>query len=372
MLDTIAINLQRDAFTIHEPDRFTPSADFLIRAKASKSIMYCHYNPGTKEKQKYGYMPRVTLYRKPAGYMAISLKIEFSAPKLVHGNNFEELNDQSLSRVVNALVLALKRMGIETTRRAIMNAKVTEIHYSKNILLDRFTPCHMIIRMLEKADMSSRMDLSQSDFRNGGQMAKYHTSTYEIAIYDKAKDLEQARKYGDKRGAEKDYWCQYDLFLNKEAPEVLRIEVRLKSKKTKRLFAKLGLQYEPDLKRMFCADTSRTILQYYWDEIKSGLYIMNIQAADLDKLIFNIQRHFPKKRPTSVCSLLGFVLACQQMGVRGAKLALRLNNSQFYRLRSDVRKLEQDHQCPHFRALGQIKKQLERFSPLTREDVLCE
>lgn len=38
MLDTIAINLQRDEFTIHHPERFTPHAGALQRTCMTEPI----------------------------------------------------------------------------------------------------------------------------------------------------------------------------------------------------------------------------------------------------------------------------------------------------------------------------------------------
>lgn len=375
MLDTIAINLRRDEFTIHHPERFNPHAGALTNPLfGDGGMVKCHYNPTKKEKAQ-GYLPRLTLFKKPYGPHSESvwLKVEFSAPKLVFGNNFEELQDsEDFKNVIAILLDALNRMGIETTYQVLTNVKVSAIHYSKNIMLDQDTPCYLLIQTLEKADMNGRLDINQSDFRNGGQMAKYHASTYEIALYDKVKDLEQARKFGQNRGAETDYDCQTDLFKGRIKPEVLRFEARLKSKKLKSLLATLGIKRGMTLKDLFCASLSRAVLLHYWDTITKGLYIMNIESQSCEKLTDNIRAKFPAKRPHSVLALMGFVIACQQVGIRGARLMLRLNDSQFYRLKADARKLEQDYKCPRFRALGMIRAQLKEFIPLVRADIVQE
>lgn len=373
MLDTIAINLQRDEFTIHHPERFTPHAGALTNPLfGDGGMVKCIYNPTKKEKAQ-GYLPRLTLFKKPFGYWAnaVWLKVEFSAPKLIFGNNFEELHgSDDFEQVITVLLEALNRMGIETTRETLIKAKVTAIHYSKNIMLDQNTPCYLLIQTLEKADMNGRLDMNQSDFRNGGQMAKYHASTYEIALYDKIKDLEQAKKFGAGRGAETDYDCQTDLFTGQIKPEVLRFEVRLKSRKLKSLLKTLGIKRDMTLKDLFCASLSRAVLLHYWDIITKGLYIMNIETKSCEKLTDNIRAKFPTKRVNSVLALMGFVITCQQVGMRGAKMLLHLNNSQFYRLKADARKLEQDYICPRFRALGMIRAQLKEFVPLVRADIV--
>lgn len=372
MLDTIAINLRRHNYTIHTPERFTPHAGALTNPLfGNGGIVKCYYNPTKKEKAQ-GYLPRITIFKKPFGdyASAVWMKIEFSAPKLIFGNNFEELQGEDFDALIQALLTALDRMGIETTYEVLANASVTAIHYSKNILLDRDMPCYLLIQTLQKLDISAKLDLNQTDFRNGGQMAKYHASTYEIAIYDKVKDLEQASKYGAGRGAETDYDCQHDLFAGQKAPEVLRLEVRLKSRKAKSLLKTLGIQREMKLKALFCASLSRAVLMYYWEEITKGLYVLNIDTGSCEKLIDNIRAHFPKKRPHTVLSLMGFIQTCQQTGIRGARLLLNLNDGQFYRFKADAKKLEQNTKSRRFVALGAVKSQLKEFIPLIKEDIV--
>jgi hypothetical protein len=264
----------------------------------------------------------------------------------------------------------LERMGIETTYEVLLSAKISAIHYAKNILLEKETPCHLLIQTLEKMDVSTRLDLNQSDFRNGGQMAKYHASNFEIAIYDKVKDLEQAKKYGTGRGAETDYDCQHDFLKGCQKPEVLRLEIRLKTRKIKSLLGTLGIKHEMVLKDLFCPNISRAVLLHYWDVITNGLYIMNIDAGSCEKLIDNIRQHFPKKRVNTVLSLMAFVLTCQQTGIRGARLLLGLNNAQYYRFKADAKKLEQNYRCPRFRVLASIHAQLKEFIPLIRDDIV--
>lgn len=374
MLDTIAINLQRDDYTIHAPERFTPHAGALTNPLfGDGGIVKCYYNP-TKAEKAQGYLPRITVFKKPFGdyASAVWMKIEFSAPKVMFGNNFEELQGEDFAALIRALLTALKRMGIETVYEVLANASVTAIHYSKNILLDRDMPCYLLIQTLQKLDISAKLDLNQTDFRNGGQMAKYHASNFEIAIYDKVKDLEQARKYGAGRGAETDYDCQHDLFAGQKTPEVLRLEVRLKSRKLKSLMKTIGANREMSLKSLFCASLSRAVLMHYWEEITKGLYILNIDTGSCEKLVDNIRAHFPKKKPNTILALMGFVQTCQQTGIRGAKLLLGLNNSQFYRLKADAKKLEQETKAPRFAVLGAVKSQLKEFIPLIKQDIVDE
>lgn len=351
MLDTIAINLQRDDFIIHEPDRFSPSAVFLNNPMyQGKTIMKAHYNPTKKEKAQ-GYLPRLTLYKKPHGLYSESvwLKVEFSASKLIFGNNFEELHGRDdFDTLLTALHAALAKMKVETDIETLQTAKIRAIHYSKNILLERSTPCFLLLQVLEKLDLLAKLDLNKSGFRNGGQSVQYHANSYEIALYDKVKDLEQARKYGEKRGIETDYDDIPDLFTDQRKPEVLRFEVRLTSKKIRSLFKTLGFKQDCTLDALFDASLSRAVLLHFWKTITNGLYMMNIDTQDIERLIYAARAAFPKKRPGTIMGLIGFIVTCQKLGVRGARLALGLKNHQWYRLKADAKLLENSATCPDF------------------------
>lgn len=375
MLDTIVITLPEKDFRIVKPERFNPNAWAVFNPVfGDTGLIKAIYNP-TKAEKARGYKPRLTLFKRPftERARAIWLKIEFSAPKMIFGNNFEELRDRGdLDAVVSGLLRALTDMGIETTFEALLYAKVSAIHYSKNILLERSTPSFLLIQALEKLDLSAKLDLTQTDFRNSGQMVKYHANTYEIVLYDKVKDLEQAQKYGEKRGIEIDYDCMDDLFTEKRKPEVLRFEVRLTSKKIKPLFKTLGIRRENTLNDLFSADVSRAVLLHYWQIITNGLYLMNIDTKDIERLVHGIRTAFPQKRPGKIMELIGFIITCQNFGVRGARLALGLKNHHWYRLKADTKALENNSTCPRFLILNGIKQQLEEFIPLERQDIVVE
>ncbi len=211
MLDTIVLTIPERDVRLRAPERFSPHAAMLRSpALGGGAMVKAIYNPSKADKAT-GYKPRLTLLKPP--YRPPVLKIEFSAPKLLFDNNFEELRGRAdLPLVITELHKALDVMGVGVFPEALEAAQVSAIHYSKNILLERTTPCFLVIQALEKLDLSAQLDLTQTDFRNGGQMAKYHAGSYEIALYDKVKDLEQAAKYGAKRGAAADYDGAGDLF----------------------------------------------------------------------------------------------------------------------------------------------------------------
>jgi len=51
---------------------------------------------------------------------------------------------------------------------------------------------------------------------------------------------------------------------------------------------------------------------------------------------------------------------------------LRLSNAQFYRLKADAKKLEQDTKSPRFPVLSAVKSQLKEFMPLVKQHIVYE
>lgn len=373
MLDTIVLTLPEHQFRILHSERFSPDSGFLTNPMyGGKTLMKAVYNP-TKAESYSSYKPRLTLVKRPFTdrIKAISLKIEFSAPKLLFGNNFVELRgSDDFEYVLGALHSALKQMGIDVALCILRTAQVTAIHYSKNILLERNTPAFLLITELQKLDVSTKLDLNQTDFRNGGQMVKYHASTYEVALYDKVKDLEQASKYGDARSAETDSACQMDFLDIPKLPEVLRFEVRLKSKKLKPLMKKVGMFFPLEFESLFNVGLSRTILLHFWNQITEGLYLLNLTADDPASLVTRIRASYPRKRPSTMMQLVGFAHIADKMGIRAAKSLLKLSNPTFYKLKKDLQNLDAKHTMPRFSVLKAVKEQIIEFIPVVADDIV--
>ena len=112
MLDTIALTLDQHQFEVLEPDRFLPSAWGLISAPyyhlGARGHFACVLNPTKSDLDDGRYQPRLTLARRrvQTGF-ALTLRIEFSAPKLIFGNNFNELQSRDFESVAQSNMLAI-------------------------------------------------------------------------------------------------------------------------------------------------------------------------------------------------------------------------------------------------------------------------
>jgi len=207
MIDTIVLTLKQGMFTIIEPDRFEPSAKLLASNSQNlggRGYIACKLNPTPNELKRGAYKPRLTATRRftRKGVFETVLKIEFSIPKLLFGNNFDEATDSDFPFVVQKLKTILKKMGLYVFEKNLVNAPVSAVHFSKNIVLTDYTTPYTYLKELAKININKRLDTNRTDFRNEGHSFKYRANSFEVAFYDKIKDLEKA-KISEKRTEKK-------------------------------------------------------------------------------------------------------------------------------------------------------------------------
>lgn len=199
MIDTIVLTLPEGQFRILDYDKFTPSARGFFEPpfyKLGKSGMIrCIQNPTTGDKRCGRYRPRLTLTKRMmGGRPSVSLRIECSIPKLLYGNNFAEITheDQLQIRTGDRTFFdnqLAKTMGLFFAHSS-ENSVLSIIHYSKNIILPKHITSSMIISELGKLNLTKRLDLNKTDYRNEGHAVRFHANSYEVVFYDKIKDLE--------------------------------------------------------------------------------------------------------------------------------------------------------------------------------------
>ena len=114
MIDTIALTLTSDSFQITQPDKFTPSARWIENYGCAAYGVRSKQNPTKKELKQGIYKPRLTLsHRFTKNHtQEILLRIELSLPKLLFGNNFDELQYKDFSSVIKKLAATLETMGV--------------------------------------------------------------------------------------------------------------------------------------------------------------------------------------------------------------------------------------------------------------------
>lgn len=139
MIDTLVLTLAPNMYHLSEPEKFKPSAHWALikNARARYSAIKSKQNATKKELLSGIYKPHLTLayHRGLQGTVELLLKIELSLPKLLYGNNFNELRYKDFTALTQKLSAMLATMGIITTPETLAQAPVLAIHYSKNIPL---------------------------------------------------------------------------------------------------------------------------------------------------------------------------------------------------------------------------------------------
>lgn len=333
--------LTKDMFWITDKTLFQKETQ-----NASRGYFTLVQNPTKSELQAGIYKPRLTLTNRfiVSGNRGITLAIEFSAPKLLYGNNFDELTDSDFPAVVDKLEKVLRTMGVRIFHALVLNAPVSTVHYSKNIPLTDGTTPHYLISKIKQANISLALDVNQTDYRNEGHSYKWHANTYEVAFYDKLKDLEAA-KISDKRAIENDNTLQLHLFddLRKKRTEFLRMEIRLNNRqKIKQLFKTLGIGQPLTFSGLFNNEVSKKVLTYYMSEIERQRpvmldYVTKTPQALLSDIILNN----PKSGTLKVLQTFGLKHALDSITPRELRTMLgKYNQRNWYRLIADAKKIK--------------------------------
>ena len=374
MIDTIVLTLKTGMYTIFEPDNFSPSTRGLTDPTAGyyrlggRSNITCKQNPTPNELKRGIYKPRLTVTKRinREGNFEIPLKIEFSIPKLLYGNNFDELTDADFPAVIQKLKTVLNEMGVRMFEHFLVNAPVSSVHYSKNIALTDYTTPYTYLAQLTKLNINKRLDTNRTDFRNEGHSFKYRANSFEIVFYDKIKDLQQA-KVSEKRAEEKDNALQLNLFdmLTQRKPlEVLRVEIRLnRRQKINQILKKVGKDVEPTFTNIFSQDTAKKVLLHYISEIEDAYPPLLTYQYDSPKKFFSgFIRANPNIKLAQSLKMLGLRVLIDEIGAREFReITKRYGSSAWYSLNKEMKNLTQTDEPSVFSLL---REQINKFEPL--------
>ena len=348
MIDTIRLELPQSMYTIIDHTKFTPSTYpmFTCGAWNSGTVTFSKQNPTNIDKKAGIYKPRLTITRRPLknlGYQN-TLYVELSLPKLVFGNNFDELSDEEFNTVLDCLYEVLKTMGVLVYKNQLPQAQVSAIHYGKNIILDDYTTPYTYIKELKNIDISKTLDVNQTDYRNGGLSYKLHTNLFEFAFYDKIKELEIS-KFSEKRSLEKDNYCQLSLLdymqeqkQNSSPFEVLRLELRLNNrKKIKQYLKRIGLQENSTLEYLFDQQIAKKILLSFYDSITNkGEY--SYKTNSLLHTFESLKKASPKSRDQQHLELCSALSIINDVGVR--EFRNLIEDRTWYRIKKQLEMLK--------------------------------
>lgn len=334
MLDTIALSLKTSEFKIMNHDAFTPSSKGVLEQPyypVRRGGFTCKNNPTKKNIERYGYMPRLTLSKRPAvAGFSVLLRVEASLPKLKYGNNFDELTDADFERICELLVLQLKRMGVHTTVKLLQNAEVSAVHYSKNLPLTDYTSCSMVIREISKGSVSRQLTGTKTDYYNDGSAIKFHANSHELIVYDKIKDFERG-KISRKRALDSHIQpAQFSLLTDsfKKPFEVLRLEARLGNRrKIKDILSKISMKPELRFKDLYSESVAKEVLLQYWKMIITDMALIVCSGFPSGELYDAIHNSDPKLKPSQILQIIGSLSIIENDGMEGLRTRLERHST---------------------------------------------
>lgn len=373
MIDTIKLELSQSMYTILDHTKFTPSTFEMFSygpfEKGSK--ISSNQNPTNKDKKACIYRPRLSIRRRQLKHLGYqnTLYVEFSIPKLVFGNNFDELQNKDFERVIKELTNTLKEMGVLAYSSQLPQAKVSSIHYGKNIVLEDYTTPYTYIKALRQLDIRKTHDINQTDYRNSGLSFKAHTNLFEFAFYDKIKELEKSN-FSEKRSLDKDDYCQLsllDYFATKEKNEkpfeVLRLEMRLNNRrKIKQHLKKQKLLENVEFQYLFDQDLAQQFLLSFYENLVKQ-YIPTYEKKSILQTFENIKVSNPEIKNGKLLKLASSQVIINEIGVR--EFRNLIDNATWYRLKRHLIRLKDTKQTNY---LQRLKNELLKFTPVSLVD----
>jgi len=332
MIDTIVLLLPSHYFTITQLNKFTPSAQFVY----SHTLLRAVQNPLKQELKNGVYKPRLTLLRRAdmQGKQDVMLKIECSLPKLLLGNNFEELCYKDFAKIIELLQTTLIEMGVQVSTDHLIKADVIAIHYAKNIVLTDGSTPYGILKKIKQYKAPASLDVNQTDYRNDGHAFKWHCNGYEVVFYDKIQDLGKAQK-SSKRAIESDNEIQLHLFKKiqtmqyRKKFEMLRMEVRLsRRQKMQQLLSKLNITTPLTFDKLFKPAISKKVLLHYVDLLQAQQTILfDFSSKGNDVALFAaLVVHNPGIAVTKIIQMFGLKKILESLSIPELKIMLKQYN----------------------------------------------
>jgi hypothetical protein len=372
MLDTVILNIPRER--VRDLANNNGGRPWDLQARTSSYEKHTK-NPlrGVKDGV---YRPRLTGIKRSVGQgLKVSfVKIEFSVPKLLLGNNLEEVSEKDFPQVIELLQDRLLEAGCIVQKKDLINATVTAFHPSKNIVLSDGYTASLVGRELSKINLNKKFDLDKTSFRNDGQSLQGHTIAHSVVFYDKIADLKKSKRKAIDKSQEHPQLSLFSEVKNANPGlEVLRMEIRLSQKqKLNSVLKKLGFSKDPTFQDIFKKDVCQKIVQFYWETLIKGENLFLFELSSGPKPVLkSILKKYPKLKAKEAIYLVGLNLLCKDDGgIRDLRQVLegRLNQRSWYRITDSIKKLNKRTTKKMVHGwIKQIEDTIAKFKPLRND-----
>jgi len=344
---------------VFDGNRFSPIT--LEQLVNSKTYGKTALNPSQTYAKMGIYLPRLTMFKRPSKLGPVyQLAIEFSAPKMLFNNNFDELTQDDFEKLLTALQKGVfELLGYKFFKTQFAHAEVGSWHPSKNIVFLNYTSCQTILNTIAKLDISKIYDLQKTDFRDG-HVLHIHCNSLDIAFYDKMADLRKS-KTSEKRAFETSNQVQQNLLekLEEYKPmEVFRYELRFVGKASiKRAFPQVEKHC---FENLFKEDLCRDILLKHWKKICRTVDMLALDIKQPYELLQNYLEENNETPQAALAAVTG-LLIISQVGVSGLRntLEARYGKQVWYR----VKPLLKSPSSYRFQYFQRIDETLASFRP---------
>jgi hypothetical protein len=286
------------------------------------------------------------------------LAIEFSAPKLLFGNNFDEVSEDDLMPTVVALQKKLHELlRIRFTKFRLLTARVSAIHYSKNVVFEDYTSTLTVINVLSRQDIPNNLDIQLTNFRTGHAL-HIHSNALDIVFYDKLADMKRAL-ISPQRSIEADASSRPSKSKKLRRPlEVFRFEVRLADRRRIRQTFKGQEAY--DMATLYSEALAKQVLLGYWDKFTRSVDLLKVDQAKPYELLKNILLEDTSIRFKEALAIVAACLIVDEVGFREFRgLCERVSTREmWYRFKPKIR----TPQPGGYRAFDVIRKELEALN----------
>lgn len=378
MLDTIVLSIPKGQYTIFDHDKFQPSTEplFNLNLPIPRNLAVFKQNPTKADKDNGIYKPRLTITNRltPKGW-ELPLRIEFSIPKMIYGDNINEVQETDYPQIADTLIKRLSEMGVKVFRFYLDKAPVSAVHFSKNFALSDYVSASLILKELEKINLNDKLDLSKTHFRNEGRAVYYYASNNHILFYDKLKDTNAPAK----RAIDKDRTLQQmSLFetykKEKRRDEIIRYEVRLNQRqRLKTALKQVGFNEDPTFQAVFNESLAQRVLLDYWGKaIDENMHIFQLSATKTKNILQNILKE-PKIKLIYAMATLGTKYFTNEEGIKTLKSMIkhRYTNESWYRFNKIVKDIANQSFTTNFvtQELKKMKQELIDFKPFKFADL---
>lgn len=257
MIDTVVINLEPRSYNL------LTEADSMPWQLHSRREGFSKYVKTLSSAQRKDgiYRPRIRGIHRGRGKI---IQVELSLPKLIYGNNVDELTDKDFGLVLKTLSERLIEQGVIISPAHLRKCVVSVVHYSKNISLGHYSVSDVLTKMA-RVKVPGFMDVTRDRYTNDGHVLHLYTKAHSMVAYDKMKDIVKPKS----RSIDKDQSTQQMSLFTKQPElretQMLRIEIRLaKKKKVQEVLNKKDPKESVTFEQAFSERVSSQVLKDYW------------------------------------------------------------------------------------------------------------